>query len=66
MATFTIGEEVMFDEERYVISSISEDEPVRYRLLATGKTGAKVVWANPRDLEKMDRYTGVVDDTARY
>ena len=56
----------MFDEERYVISSVSEDEPVRYRLLATGKKGAKVVWASVGDLEKMDRYTGVVDDTARY
>jgi len=56
----------MYDEERYVISSVSEDEPVRYRLLATGKTGAKVVWAGLGDLEKIGRYTTAKDDTSSY
>ena len=66
VATFTIGEEVMYDEERFVIANISADEPIRYRLLATTPSGARVVWAEPKDLEKMSNYTRANDDTARY
>lgn len=66
MADFTVGEEVMFDEERYVVASISDDEPKRYRLLATGKKGAKFVWAGVEDLEPMTSYLDPNDDTAKY
>ncbi|CAN5789165.1 hypothetical protein BH24DEI2_BH24DEI2_11000 [soil metagenome] len=66
MPTFTIGEEVMYDDERFVIAAISVDEPVRYRLLATTPSGARMVWANPKDLGKMLNYTQPDDDTARY
>ena len=66
MPTFTIGEEVMYDDERFVIAAISADEPVRYRLLATTPQGARMVWVSPKDLEKMLSYTESNDDTARY
>lgn len=66
VATFTIGEEVMYDDERFVIAGLSAGEPVRYRLLATTPSGARVVWARPEDLGKMLTYTRPNDDTARY
>ncbi len=66
MPTFSIGEEVMYDDERFVVAAVSADEPVRYRLLATTPSGARMVWASPEDLEKMLSYTRSTDDTARY
>ena len=66
MADYTVGEEVMFDEERYVVASISEDDPKRCRLLATSKKGAKFVWANLDELEPMNSYLDPNDDTAKY
>ena len=66
MATFNIGEEVMFEDERFTVAAISEDEPIRYRLLATTPNGARMVWVNPKDIEKMVSYTQPDDDTARY
>jgi hypothetical protein len=64
--TFTMGEEVLFESERYVIWGISEDEPTRYRLLATTKAGAKMLWVSPKDLQKIRYYTDPKDDTASY
>jgi hypothetical protein len=64
--TFTMGEEVLYDDERYVIWGISEDEPKRYRLLATTKKGAKIIWANLKDIEKINKYTDPKNDTAKY
>jgi hypothetical protein len=64
--TFSMGEEVLYDDERYVIWGISEDEPKRYRLLATTKKGAKMLWVNPKALQKMRRYTEANNDTANY
>jgi hypothetical protein len=64
--TFTMGEEVLFEGERYVIWGISEDEPKRYRLLATTNKGAKMLWVNPNELQKMRRYTEAQDDTTNY
>jgi hypothetical protein len=64
--TFTMGEEVLFEGERYVIWGISEREPICYRLLATTKQGAKIIWANLKDLEKIRRYTEAKNDTAKY
>lgn len=66
MSSFTIGEEVIYDDERYVIAGISRDQPPRYRLLATTPKGARVVWVSPQQLKKMARYTEPVDDTGRY
>ena len=66
MTTFSFGEEVIFDEERYVLAAKSEGEPLRYRLLATRPDGAKMVWADPRDITKIKSYTEPNDDTDSY
>jgi len=64
VSTFTIGEEVMFGDEGYVIASISDDKPARYRLLQSTKKGARFVWAGLKDIEEMHRYLDPVNDTA--
>ena len=56
----------MYDGERYVVAGVAEGDPTRYRLLATGKTGAKFVWARRGELEKMLTYITPDDDTSRY
>ena len=66
VTTFTMGEEVLYDGERYVIWGVSEAGPHRYRLLASTPKGARVVWAPPEKLEPMRRYTTPNNDTARY
>ena len=63
---FTIGEEVLYDEERYVIGGVSSEAPLRYRLLSTTPNGARVIWANVKDVEKISSYTTAQDDTANY
>ncbi|TVR91484.1 MAG: hypothetical protein EA416_09635 [Trueperaceae bacterium] len=64
MATFTVGEEVLFEDERYVVSEIDRTDG-RYRLLATTPVGARVVWAPYAALRKLERYTTALDDTSR-
>ncbi len=64
MPTFTVGEEVLFEDERYVISTI-EPATGRYRLLATTPSGARMVWVPHAKLRKMTRYTVANDDTLR-
>lgn len=64
MATFNVGEEVLLDEDRYVVSTIDRRDG-RYRLLATTPEGARVVWAPHAALGKLERYTRETDDTAR-
>jgi hypothetical protein len=64
MATFTVGEEVLFEDERYVVSSIDASTG-RCRLLASTPAGARVVWAPQHRLGKMTRYTLPIDDTQR-
>ncbi|MCA9838134.1 MAG: hypothetical protein KC422_14545 [Trueperaceae bacterium] len=64
--SFSIGEEVIFEEERYVISEISKNEPRRFRLLASTSKGARVEWARENDIVKISRYTTPYDDTAKY
>lgn len=61
-----MGEEVLYDGERYVVWGMSDEEPKRYRLLASGKGGAKIVWVAHEDLAKLERYTKATDDTSRY
>lgn len=66
MSRFDIGEEVRYDGEVYVVSSISATEPVRYRLLAVGAGGTRFVWALENQLGKMDSYLRSRDDTSSY
>jgi hypothetical protein len=62
---FTHGEEELLNGERFVISAREGSPPTRYRLLASGAAGPRVVWASPRELTKIDRYTRARDDTDR-
>lgn len=64
--SFSIGEEVLFDDERFVVATISSEEPKRYRLLASTAKGVKFEWVREKDLRKMTRYTKPFDDTSNY
>lgn len=66
MERFTIGEEVLYHGERFVIAGTREVAPYRYRLLATTPAGAKVVWATESQLEPMETYTRPNNDTDTY
>jgi hypothetical protein len=61
--TFTHGEEVLVDGDRYVISAIEGRPPARYRLLATTPQGPSVRWAAPSELRKIEAYTRPRADT---
>ncbi len=63
--TFTVGEEVLVDDMRFVVSEIEGHPPVRYRLLATTPTGAVVRWVSPAAMGKIAAYTTASDDTDR-
>lgn len=65
MPSFTVGEEVLFQGKRYVITTSSPQAPYRYRLVATTPEGSRVVWARQEDLHKMEAYTTPRDDTQR-
>ena len=60
---FTVGEEVLVDDVRYVVSAIEGDPPTRFRLLATAASGAKILWAAASTLRKMTVYVRPRDDT---
>ncbi len=63
--TFTVGEEVLVDDRRYVVSAIEGSPPTRFRVLATSPEGATVRWVAPSELRKIDAYTRPNDDTDR-
>lgn len=63
--SFTIGEEVLYQGDRYVISTASPQPPHRFQLLATTPTGVRFAWVNPEQLGKMTSYTTPTDDTKR-
>lgn len=63
--TFTVGEEVLVDDMRYVVSEIEGTPPTRYRILATTPHGAVVRWVAPNALHKIAAYTTPHDDTDR-
>lgn len=65
MPIFTIGEEVLYDDIRYVVSVVRGNGAKRYRLLATRPDGARIVWATEDQIEKIRSYTEPRDDTAR-
>ena len=66
MGKFDVGEEVRYDGEVYVVSSVSASEPVRYRLLAVGTGGTRFVWALENQVGKMESYLRSRDDTSSY
>ncbi len=63
MATFTIGEEVLLDGERFVITLRQPLPPYRYRLVRTTPYGPEIAWAEPGELGKIERYTTPRQDT---
>ncbi len=63
MATFTIGEEVLLDGERFVITLKQPSPPYRYRLVRTTEQGPQVAWAEPDELQNIERYTTPRADT---
>jgi len=63
MTTFTIGEEVLHEGLRYVITLRQAKEPYRYRLVRTTSEGPEVHWAKSGELDKIDRYTRPRADT---
>jgi hypothetical protein len=63
MSTFTIGEEVLYDGERYVVSELRTGQPYSVRLLQTTRSGARMPWVKPGDLRKIESYTRPHDDT---
>lgn len=65
MPSFSIGEEVLYEGRRFVITTATAEPPYRYRLVATTPEGARIAWARPDEVEKILSYTQPVDDTAR-
>ncbi len=66
MMAFRVGEEVLFNGDRYVIAETDDAVPYRYRLLATTHARARFVWANESGLTSIIGYTEPRDDTAFY
>jgi hypothetical protein len=65
MLQFAIGEEVLHEDRRYVVSTFEPGPHGRVRLLATTPHGTEVVWTTPGRLHKIDAYTRPNDDTDR-
>ena len=65
MASFSVGEEVLYEGQRYIISTAPAQPPYRYRLVATTPQGARMVWATAEQLGKIESYTRPRDDTQR-
>lgn len=63
MATFTIGEEVLHDGSRYVITLRQPQLPYRYRLVRTTSEGPEVHWVRADELSKITSYTTPQADT---
>ncbi len=63
MATFTIGEEVLHDGVRYVITTQQPEPPYRYRLVRTTPEGPEVRWVHADGLAKIESYTTPRADT---
>jgi len=63
MASFMVGEEVLYKGRRYVIGTAPAQPPYRYRLVATTPDGARTASARAEDLHKLEAYTRPRDDT---
>lgn len=62
---YTIGEEVLYGGDRYVIAG-RRDGPYGYRLLSSSgrhSGDAKIVWAAEAELSPLRSYTDARDDT---
>lgn len=62
---FLIGDEILFNGKRHVISEYSEESGY-YRLLSVGEKGTKFSWAKEDQIEKINKYSTAIDDTRRY
>jgi len=62
---YDVGEEVMYDEERYIISQIDEGRSSPYKLLAGSDRGGRIVWAREKDLERIKTYITAVHDSGQ-
>ncbi len=65
METFLVGDEVRFDGQQYVISTIDQASPKPFRLMRTGSRGVQFVHATASQLSRVKSYTEPVDDTDR-
>lgn len=65
MTHLTIGEEVLLDDVRYVVSAIEQGPLGRVRLLATTRDGVRFRWVPPERVHRIETYLRPVDDTAR-
>lgn len=61
--SYFIGEEVLYNGERYSISIARPAEPYQYRLVRTTEDGAEVVWVQAGELSKIESYTRARHDT---
>ncbi|MEX2536485.1 MAG: hypothetical protein WD273_12890 [Trueperaceae bacterium] len=66
MSRFSVGEEVRYDDDVYVVSSVTAVEPFRYRLLASRTGGTRFVFAQEGQLKEMESYLRPRDDTLDY
>ena len=65
MRPFTIGEEVLYGGERFVINTVRPQEPYQFCIIRTGEHGAKILWVTEAELSRLDRYIEQHDDTMR-
>lgn len=62
---FDVGEEVIYEEDRYIISQIVADRSSPYKLLAGSDRGGRIVWAREKDLERIKKYITAVHDSGQ-
>ncbi len=62
---YDVGEEVIYDEERYIISQIDQGRSSPYKLISSTNKGSRIVWAREKDLERMERYITAVHDSGQ-
>lgn len=60
---FAIGEEVIYDDERYIVAGYEEARVTPYRLLATTPQGVKVIWSSEAELQVIASYVTPCLDT---
>lgn len=65
MRPFTIGEEVLYDGERFVITTSRPPEPYEFTIARSGAEGAQILWANSSQLKRISQYVDPKDDTSR-
>ena len=66
MASFMVGDEVIYRDNRYIIASRSGKGPYTFRLLASTPQGTQVAWANAHELRPVSSYLNSRDDTSDY